>query len=93
MRLLATPVIGDGKVFVMDVESQIRAIRAATGDIMWEYDPRVPDDDDEAFGGGIAYENGILYVSTGFADVVSLDAQTGKERWRKRMSGPMMTPI
>lgn len=89
MRLLATPVIGDGRAFVMDVESQISAINTATGDVLWEYDPRVPDDDDEAFGGGIAYENGVLYVSTGFADVVSLDAETGKERWRKRMSGPM----
>lgn len=89
MRLLATPVIGDGKAFVMDVESQIRAIRTATGDVMWEYDLRVPDDEDESFGGGIAYENGTLYVSTGFADVVSLDAETGKEHWRKRMSGPM----
>ena len=68
---------------------QISAINTATGDVLWEYDPRVPDDDDEAFGGGIAYENGVLYVSTGSADVVSLDAETGKERWRKRMSGPM----
>ena len=89
MRLLAPPVIGDGKVFVMDVESQVSAINAATGDVLWEYDPRVPDDDDEAFGGGIAYENGVLYISTGFADVVSVDADTGKERWRKRLSGPM----
>ena len=46
MRLLATPVIGDGKAFVMDVESQIRAIRTATGDVMWEYDLRVPEDED-----------------------------------------------
>lgn len=89
MRLLAPPVIGDGKAFVMDVESQISAINTETGDIIWKYDPSVPDDDDEAFGGGIAYENGALFISTGFADVVSVDGNTGKERWRERMSGPM----
>jgi outer membrane protein assembly factor BamB len=89
MRLLAAPIIADGRVFVMDVESQISAVNTANGDVIWEFDPKVPDDDDEAFGGGIAYEGGILYVSTGFADVLSLDAQTGKELWRKRLSGPM----
>ena len=89
MRLLAPPVISDGKAFVMDVESQVSAINTMTGEIVWKYDPRVPDDDDEAFGGGIAYENGVLFISTGFADVVSVNAKTGKERWRKRMSGPM----
>jgi len=89
MRLLAPPIVAEGKVFVMDVESQVSAINAANGEVIWEYDPKVPDDDDEAFGGGIAYANGILFVSTGFADVVSLDAETGKQRWRKRLSGPM----
>lgn len=89
MRLLAPPIVAEGKVFVMDVESQVSAINAANGDVIWEYDPKVPDDDDEAFGGGIAYANGVLFVSTGFADVVSLDAETGKQRWRKRLSGPM----
>lgn len=89
MRLLAPPIIAAGKVFVMDVESQVSAINTANGDIVWEYDARVPDDDDEAFGGGIAYANGVLFISTGFADVVSVDAETGKERWRKRLSGPM----
>lgn len=89
MRLLAPPIIGDGKVFTMDVESQITAINSANGEVIWEFDPRVPDDDDEAFGGGIAFEAGALYISTGFAEVISLDADTGKQRWRKRLSGPM----
>lgn len=89
MRLLTPPIVAEGKVFVMDVDSQVSAINAANGDVIWEYDSKVPDDDDEAFGGGIAYENGVLFVSTGFADIISLDAETGKERWRKRLSGPM----
>jgi outer membrane protein assembly factor BamB len=89
MRLLATPVIANGRIYVMDVESRISAVNAANGEIIWEFDSKVPDDDDEAFGGGIAYEKGALYISTGFADVIAVDADTGKERWRKRLSGPM----
>lgn len=89
MRLLAPPIIANGRAFVMDVESRISAVNTANGDVIWEFDPKVPDDDDEAFGGGIAFEGGNLFVSTGFADVLSIDAETGKERWRKRLSGPM----
>lgn len=89
MRLLATPVVADGRVFTMDVESQITALNAANGEIFWQQDLKVPEDDEEAFGGGIAYGNGRLFISTGFADVVSLNADTGKEIWRARLSGPM----
>ncbi len=89
MRLLAPPVVANGRVYVMDVESKVSALNAANGDVIWEYDAKVPDDDDEAFGGGVAYEAGALFVSTGFADVIGIDADTGKERWRKRLTGPM----
>ncbi len=89
MRLLATPIIVDGLVYTMDVESQISAVNALNGNIDWQHDLTVPDDDDEAFGGGLAYENGRLFASTGFADVIALDATSGKELWRTRLSGPM----
>ncbi|PPR25540.1 MAG: Outer membrane protein assembly factor BamB [Alphaproteobacteria bacterium MarineAlpha10_Bin3] len=89
MRLLATPIIVNGLAFVMDVESQISALNVANGEIVWTYDLKVPDDDDEAFGGGLAYADGKLFVSTGFADVIALDIESGKEIWRKRLSGPM----
>lgn len=88
-RLLATPIVVDGKVFTMDVESQITAVSAANGEILWSQGLDVPGEDDAAFGGGIAYDNGRLFVSTGFAEVVSLSADTGKEIWRVRLSGPM----
>jgi outer membrane protein assembly factor BamB len=89
MRLLATPIIVNGLAYTMDVESQIRALNVANGEIVWSYDLKVPDDDNEAFGGGLAYADGTLFASTGFADVIALDIETGKEIWRKRLSGPM----
>ena len=30
-----------------------------------------------------------IYATTGFADVVALDAKTGREIWRKRLTGPV----
>jgi outer membrane protein assembly factor BamB len=89
MRLLSLPIIVNGVVYAMDVESRVTAVNIANGDIVWQQGLAVSNGDDEAFGGGLAFENGRLIVSTGFADVISLDAATGKELWRTRLSGPM----
>jgi outer membrane protein assembly factor BamB len=39
-------------------------------------------DSTKGFGGGIAFDDGRLFVSTGFGEVVALDAATGKILWR-----------
>lgn len=46
-------------------------------------------DSTKGAGGGIAYDNGKLYATTGFGDVVTLDAKTGKELWRKSFGVPI----
>jgi outer membrane protein assembly factor BamB len=45
--------------------------------------------DREAFGGGVAYANGKLYVASGFREVVQLDAATGAIGWRTRTDQPI----
>ncbi|MGE5516980.1 MAG: PQQ-binding-like beta-propeller repeat protein [Bacteroidota bacterium] len=88
-RLLAQPVVAEGKVFTMDAEAEVRAVDAKTGSTVWKRD-LTPDDEDSTFAsGGVAYDEGQLFVSTGFAQVVSLDAKTGKVLWRQTLSGPM----
>ncbi len=46
-------------------------------------------DGSKGFGGGIAFDNGRLYATTGFGDVVALEAATGKELWRKNFGVPI----
>jgi hypothetical protein len=53
-RLLAEPVIADGKVFTLDSESLVRVFDAETGKKIWENDLTPETDDDDLFGGGIA---------------------------------------
>ncbi|MEW5728176.1 MAG: PQQ-binding-like beta-propeller repeat protein, partial [Pseudomonadota bacterium] len=49
-----------------------------------------PEDEDDTFsGGGLAYEDGYVFAATGFAQVVALEAATGKVAWRQTLSGPM----
>ena len=46
-------------------------------------------DDREAIGGGIAVDNGRLYVSSGFGLMVALDAKTGSEIWSTETRTPL----
>lgn len=43
----------------------------------------------KGFGGGIAFDNGRLFATTGFGDIVALDAATGKEIWRVNVGVPI----
>ena len=46
-------------------------------------------DPSKGFGGGIAYDDGKLFATTGFGDVLALDAATGKELWRVNVGVPI----
>jgi outer membrane protein assembly factor BamB len=63
-RLLAEPVIADGKVFTLDSESLVRVFDAETGKMIWENDLTPDTDDDDLFGGGIAVYEGKVFVTT-----------------------------
>ncbi|GAA6157304.1 PQQ-like beta-propeller repeat protein [Pyruvatibacter sp. HU-CL02332] len=81
-RLTAPPIIADGRAFVLDAEGGVRAFEADTGTRIWAVDLTPEDaDSEEGFGGGIAYDDGAIYVATGFGTVVAMDAATGEEFW------------
>lgn len=88
-RLTASPIVADGKVFVLDSEVQVSAYNSKNGDRLWRVD-LTPDDEDseEGFGGGLAFDGGKLFVSTGFGFVSALDAGSGKELWRRTATVP-----
>ena len=87
--LMTAPVVAEGRVFTMDSEFEVRAFNAKTGEELWSFSPKVPDEDEEAFGGGIAYDNGRIFVTTGFGGVVALDTKQGRPLWRQKLPGPV----
>lgn len=91
-KLLAQPIVAEGRIFTLDSSAEIRAFDAVTGAKVWAFDITPTDEDDTFSGGGIAYEDGQLFISTGFAQVVSLDAGNGQVLWRQTLSGPMRGP-
>jgi len=46
-------------------------------------------DQTKGFGGGVAYDGGRLFVTTGFGDLVALNAATGAEVWRVNVGVPI----
>ena len=91
-RLVAPPVAGGGRIFVMDAESRISAFDAAGGRRLWRARLTPRSEDDGHIGGGMAYADGRLFVTTGFAHVIALDAASGRMVWRRTVGTPMRTP-
>jgi|SRR5579885_651079 len=77
-RVTAQPIIASGRVFAMDANDVISAFDARNGDRLWRFDPQPKNDDEPMFGGGIAYADGRIFAATGYAQVVALDAASGK---------------
>ena len=89
-RLAASPVIGGGRLFVMDTEGVVHAFDAATGRQQWTEAFRIKGDSAAAvFGGGASYDNNRVYITTGLGEVAALEAATGKLLWRVKPAGPM----
>ena len=88
-QLTATPIVAEGKVFVLDAASQVSAYDMKSGNRLWEQE-LVPEgeDADEGRGGGIAYDNGKLFVVTGFGAAYALNPASGAIIWTKNIGEP-----
>ncbi len=87
-RMTATPIAFDGVIYTMDIDARVSAFDAETGKALWRT-KLVPKDEDDSFGGGIAYNEGRIFVTSGFAQVIAINAEDGEEIWRTSMPGPM----
>lgn len=105
-RLTSPPIVADGALFVMDAKATVSALDIETGKVKWEKE-LAPDIDEKfrildlmnrtkaaqvGFGGGLSYENGRIFVTSGFGFAAALDAATGEEIWRYKAEAPLRTP-
>lgn len=54
------------------------------------FGPDLSIDPSKGFGGGTAYDQGKLFVSTGFGSVFALDAASGKQLWKSDLEVPIV---
>jgi outer membrane protein assembly factor BamB len=89
-RLAASPVIGGGKLFVMDTSGVVSSFDAASGARGWQRGFRVSGRTESSlFGGGVSYDDGRVYVTTGLGEVSALDAASGNQIWTAKPAGPL----
>lgn len=88
-RLMAHPVVHDGTVYAMDADFTVTAYKAEDGKRLWSRDVENEDESGRALGGGLSYDDGHVYVSTGYGEVLSLNADKGDIQWRHSVSTPV----
>jgi len=84
-RIITDPVVADGRVFTIDSAGRVSAT-STSGEALWSYS-LVPlrDDASQALAGGLAHDDGRLYVTSGFGTLSAVDAATGQEIWTQRL--------
>ena len=90
-RITASPVVAGGMAYTLDAGGNVQASATESGAMLWQADitPIGEASGAEGFGGGLALEGSTLYVTTGFGELLALDAGSGAENWRYEFDAPL----
>ena len=99
MGIVSEPIVVDGIAYVSAPQSKVYAIDAATGKVVWKFDPKVRLD--QALNGsysartnaGVAVWEGKVFVGTGDCRLVAIDAASGQQIWESKVCEATQTGI
>src|SRR5260221_5448529 len=99
MGVVAEPVVVDGVIYLSAPQSRVYAVDAASGKLIWKYDPHVRLN--MAINGsysartnaGVAVGGGKGYVGTGDCRLVAVDASAGEKPWDATVCDARQTGI
>ncbi len=82
----ATPIVIDGIMYISTAWSKVMAVNAATGQVLWRYDPEVDGSKGahaccDVVNRGVAVSDGKVFFGTIDGRLIALDAKDGKELW------------
>ena len=85
------PLVYDGVMYIAHNGDHLQALDATTGDMLWDYRRRQPDDLREyaALGNrtrNLAIYGTHIYHLTADAHLVAVDARTGEQAWEQRLA-------
>jgi outer membrane protein assembly factor BamB len=87
-KIPSTPVVSEGRVVTMDPDGLVRAFDLQSGNRIWEFDTTPDDNESSNVGGGVSAAPGVVYAATGRAELIALEAATGKPTWRIPLPQP-----
>ena len=99
MGVVSEPIVVDGVIYVSAPLSKVYAVDAASGKLLWMFDPKVRlnmainGSYSARTNGGVAVWNGKVYVGTGDCRLVAIDAASGKQAWESPVCEATQTGI
>jgi quinohemoprotein ethanol dehydrogenase len=96
MGLAVEPLEVDGIIYVSASRDQVLAIDAASGHLLWHFDPHLSLSEHSYYtltNKGVAVWDGKVFVGTGDCRVIALDAANGKPIWDSRVCADNDQPL
>jgi quinohemoprotein ethanol dehydrogenase len=99
MGVVSEPIVVDGVIYVSAPLSVVYAVDAASGKVLWKFDPKVRlnmainGSYSARTNGGVAVWNGKVYVGTGDCRLVAVDAANGNQLWEAPVCDATQTGI
>jgi outer membrane protein assembly factor BamB len=88
-RVTASPIVYGDRIYTLDAAANVTAF-SMSGSKVFSISTKPEGEAGEGgYGGGLAAENGRLYVANGYGSVAALDPQTGKAIWTKDLDVPV----
>ncbi|MGL4238916.1 PQQ-binding-like beta-propeller repeat protein, partial [Tabrizicola sp.] len=88
-RIGAAPVVADGRIFTIDAGVSVTATSSGGG-VLWTTDLTAAfDAGGGQSAGGLAIAGNRVFATTGYGELVALDASSGAVIWRQRVDAPM----
>jgi quinohemoprotein ethanol dehydrogenase len=82
----STPIMVNGRLFTTSAWSKVQAFDAASGKLLWDFDPKIPGDIGtkaccDLVNRGVAVEDGRVFLGAFDGRLIALDEVTGKQLW------------
>jgi outer membrane protein assembly factor BamB len=91
LRMSASPVVMNGKLFAYDPAGNVTAVSANGGSRVWRVSLRPEGEKGNSPGGGVGGADGRIFAATGFGQVAALNADNGAIIWSKEMATPALS--
>ena len=88
-RVLSSPIVAEGNIYVLDTMGTVTALESSTGNILWQTNVSPAGHQVPIIGGGLAYGGGKIFMTSPHAQVLSLDAKTGEILWHYATPSPV----
>lgn len=88
-RVMASPIVYDGRVYALDSEGKVTAFSLSGGKVFQIATAPENETGGGGHGGGLAADNGRLYIANGYGVVAALEPGSGKVIWQKNLGAPV----